>query len=188
MSTVYLIDGYNLLYAMGIVQGRLAPQGLLHARQRLLAFLRGAHQDDDAVTIVFDAAAAPPGSDPEQEYHGLHISFAVDFEEADDMIEALIRRTSVPRDLHVVSDDHRIQQAARRRHCHVLGCADYLDLLDRQRRRKRAQQPERPEKSQGLSETETQRWLGEFGDLADDPDWKELFEPFDFEREDDPPR
>ena len=32
----YLIDGYNLLYAMGVIHGRLGPAGLEKARLRLL--------------------------------------------------------------------------------------------------------------------------------------------------------
>ena len=36
MATLYLIDGYNLLHAMGVLQGRVGPLGLEKARLRLL--------------------------------------------------------------------------------------------------------------------------------------------------------
>ncbi len=53
---LYLIDGYNLLYAMGGHQRRTGPAGLAWARRRLLSFLKGCYGDDaPAVTVVFDA-------------------------------------------------------------------------------------------------------------------------------------
>ena len=181
MSVRYLIDGYNLLHAMGILNGKVGPQGLEKARRRLLGFLRGAHGEGATdVTVVFDAGAARPGDSGAEDCDGLHVRFAVGYPQADDLIELLIRQAAVPRRLHVVSDDHRIQRAARRRRCRVLGCLDYLEGLDR---------PDRPppplerEKEDRPSEGETQRWLAEFADLADDPDLKELFEPFDFQEE-----
>jgi predicted RNA-binding protein with PIN domain len=181
MSAAYLIDGYNLLHGLGILQRRVGPRGLEKARQRLLGFLSSAHSDDPgAVTVVFDAAAAPPGVSPTMDFQGLHVCFAVGHDQADDLIELLIRRASVPRQLHVISDDHRLQRAGRRRQCQVMGCADYLEWLDR-RQRQRPVARQAPEKGQEASEAETRHWLAEFADLADDPDLKELFDPFGFQ-------
>ena len=59
MSTAYLIDGYNLLYAMGVLVGPVGPTGLAKARLRLLGLLHGAHGEESAaVTVVFPAGAA----------------------------------------------------------------------------------------------------------------------------------
>jgi hypothetical protein len=102
--------------------------------------------------------------------------------EADDLIEDLIRQHSAPRQLTVVSDDHRIQQAARRRHCVALNCAAYLDLLQRQRRLPSTASFKETDKPAGVSGAEAQRWLREFADLTDAPEMKELFEPFEFEQ------
>ena len=64
MSTVFLIDGYNLLHAMGVLHGRVGPTGLQKARLRLLGLLHGAHGEaSSAVTVVFDAAHAPPADE-----------------------------------------------------------------------------------------------------------------------------
>src|SRR5262245_66096936 len=101
----YLIDGYNLLHAMGVLRGRVGPQGLEKARGRLLGLLHGAFGDEsNHVTVVFDAAKAPPGVDEGQDYHGIQVRFAVGEFEADDVIEELIRRASAPKQLSVVSD------------------------------------------------------------------------------------
>jgi hypothetical protein len=172
----YLVDGYNLLYAMGLIRGQAGPTGLQKARLRLLGLLHGTYKDDSpTVTVVFDAAGAPPGADEEQDYQGIRVRFAVHNEQADDLIESLIRHDSAPRHLTVVSDDHRLQQAARRRQCVVLGCAGYLDFLERQRRRR--PRPSGPGKPEHLTEHEAQCWLHEFSDLENDPELRQLFDP-----------
>jgi uncharacterized protein len=174
----YLIDGYNLLHAMGVLAGRVGPHGLEKARLALLGRLLSLHADDPGrVTVVFDAANAPPGAEREQEYKGLRVLFALR-EEADDVIEAIIRHDSAPRQLTVVSDDRRLKEAARRRQCPALGCLDYLEQV-----RRPAPTPpaaDGPAKPQGVSAEEARRWLEEFADLADDPKlkgWVELDAP-----------
>lgn len=183
MSNTYVIDGYNLLYAMGVLQKRMAPSGLEKARLRLLGLLRNVFGDDaPSVTVVFDAAHPPPESSERHEHRGLDVRFAVQYEQADDLIEQLIRKSSSPKQLIVVSDDHRIQKAARRRQCQAQGCLDFLDGLDRRLQQRHRQQPEPPEKQAGSSPRETQHWLAAFADLDQDADMKELFNPFDFDK------
>ena len=177
----YLIDGYNMLHAMGVLAGRVGPHGLEKARLALLGRLLALHADDPGrVTVVFDAAHAPPGAEREQNHEGIHVLFALR-EEADDVIEALIRRDSAPRQLTIVSDDRRLKEAARRRHCPALGCLDYLEQVGRPPRpvsplppgeRGGGEGAEGPVKPQGVSAEETRRWLEEFADLADDPKFK----------------
>jgi predicted RNA-binding protein with PIN domain len=180
VSTYYLIDGYNLLFAMGVLPSRAGPHGLEKARLGLLGLLRGAYGEEAGqVTVIFDAAQAPPGLAPEQDTQGVHVRFAVGEKEADDVIEELIQHAAAPKHLTVVSDDHRIQQAARRRRCGVLGCADYLEWLARHRRQ-RQQTPETPEKPSSTSPLDKQLWLAEFADLDRDPDMKDVFDPFGF--------
>jgi uncharacterized protein len=181
MSASYLIDGYNLLHAMGTLGGRVGPHGLEKARAGLLGLLHGALADQSpAATVVFDAAQAVPGVSAEQSSHGIRVLFAKNKEEADDVIERLIRHSSAPKALHVVSDDRRIQRAARRRLCRVLGCNDFLSFLEHLRHgHSHAQQV--PEKKENLSPDEVQRWLSEFGHIEQDPKLKEAFESYDFE-------
>jgi predicted RNA-binding protein with PIN domain len=184
MHTIYLIDGYNLLYALGVLHERMEPRGLEKARLRLVGLLHGAYgEESSAVTVVFDAAHPPPGAPAELDYEGLHVRFAVGQPAADDLIEQLISQAAVPKQLTVISDDHRIQQAARRRHCTVQGCQDFLDWLDRHRRQRPRQALETPEKQESLSPQETARWLAAFGDLDEDPNMKDVFDPFGFRDE-----
>jgi predicted RNA-binding protein with PIN domain len=179
-----LIDGYNLLHAMGVISGRAGPLGLEKARLRLLGLLRGTYGPEEAsrVTVVFDAAGALPGATEVQDYKGIRVRFAVRQQEADDLIEYLIGHDSAPKNLQVVSDDRRIQQAARRRQCVVTGCEDYLAWLGRHRRQQRGQRAA-PGKPERVSAAEAERWLEEFGDLENDPEVKALFEMERFDQE-----
>jgi predicted RNA-binding protein with PIN domain len=184
MAMSVLIDGYNLLYALGWMSGARAGRAALEkARLRLVGFLSGAYGPRAAdVTLVFDAANAPPGMVDDAIQQGVHVRFAVRHDQADDLIEELIDLDSAPRQLTVVSDDHRVQQAAERRQCVVLGCLDYMEGLLRQRR-EREQPPRKPAKPETLTAAEMEHWLSEFDGLGQDPDFKELFNPWDFDEE-----
>src|SRR5437870_1736225 len=100
MSAAYLIDGYNLIHAMGLLPPRVGPGGLEKSRRALLGLLKGSFGDQaGAVTVVFDASRAPAGTDVSQTYHGIHVYYAQGQQEADDMIEELLRHAGAPRSL-----------------------------------------------------------------------------------------
>jgi len=176
----YLIDGYNLLHALGRLQTRT---GLEKARLRLLALLHAAFGNESGhITVVFDAARPPAGATEVQDYRGIQVRFAVCQDQADDLIELIIKRDSTPRQLTIVSDDHRLQKAGRRRHCPVMGCAEFLEWLDKRRRQTaRPQVPQTPAKPEGISREEAEHWLREFADLENESDFREAFNPFDFD-------
>jgi uncharacterized protein len=185
MSATYIIDGYNLLHAMGVLSGRVGPGGLAKARLRLLGLVHGTFADKaPSVTVVFDASGALPGASEEATYQGVHVRYALGKKEADDVIEQLVQEASAPKSLHVVSDDHRVQQAARRRHCVVLGCEAFLVWVDHYRRQQQTRTAEVPEKQEKVSPQETQRWLAEFSAMEHDPSLRQAFEKYDFEEDD----
>ena len=112
-----LIDGYNLLEAAGQF-GSAAGFGTLEsARLALLDFLVANLSVADArrTMVVFDAAAAPPGLPATIVHEGITVQFSRRKGTADDLIEELIETVADPRNLTVVSSDHRVQRAARRR-------------------------------------------------------------------------
>jgi predicted RNA-binding protein with PIN domain len=161
----FLIDGYNLLHALWPAEGRqLRPRAWPRFRQRLLDRLRASHPADaEAVTVVFDAAREPHPDPPEADSRGIFVRFAVGYPSADDLIEELIRGDSAPSRLTVVSDDHRVRDAARRRGCTVTGCLDYFEWLE-QPKPPGEDRPDPPGKPEGLSPGEVEHWLKEFGD------------------------
>ncbi len=112
-----LIDGYNLLHASGILPRGRGPGGLERARLALLNFLVESLEPAELAraAIVFDAPETARGRPTEQVHRGLKVYFARGPEGADQRIEELIRLDSAPRRLVVVSSDHRLHRAARRR-------------------------------------------------------------------------
>jgi predicted RNA-binding protein with PIN domain len=161
----HLIDGYNLLYATGHLTARSGRRSLQSARKAMLIQIVAGHgAEAGAVTVVFDARLAPPGSPSKDNHGGVRVLFSRG-QTADDLIEELIRDEPNPRLLTVVSDDHRIKQAARRRGCSVLGCLDYYEQLQQQKRPQPPGPPhEPPSKPEQSSPEETQRWLDVFKD------------------------
>ncbi len=113
-----IIDGYNLLYVTGIVGDSAGAGGTFQrSREALLNFLASSIPENELAqtTIVFDAAAAPPGLPRTLTHRGMTVRYASDYTDADALIEQMIQEHHVPRSLLVVSSDHRIQRAAKRR-------------------------------------------------------------------------
>jgi len=152
----YLIDGYNLMHAL--LGPPAGPQGLEAARQRLLdrlLELPGVEPTD--LVVVFDARRAPAGRTT-RSYRGVELRFAQD-RTADELIEDLVRQDASPATLTVVSDDHRVQNAARRRSCGLLDCLDWVERMKRGRPAVRPPaDPEKPERAGDADE-----WLRAFG-------------------------
>lgn len=163
-----LIDGYNFMHALGVQPQRLAEAGLQAARLRLLNYLAEQLGERAAdVTVIFDAVRAPARLDSESQHRGIQVRFARG-EEADDVIEELIRKSAVPQQLAVVSNDLRLVRAAERRGCAALRCTEFLDWVQDQaalRHDPKASEASREQRS----ETDADHWLAEFGHLDDDP-------------------
>ena len=181
MADSYLIDGYNLIHALGMIQRQLKAGGLEDSRRWLLDYLAEAFGDDSPrVTIVFDAKHGPRGISREQEHRGLHIQFAAKTESADDRIETLIEQEAAPKSLIVISNDMRLQSAAKRRSARAWSHEALLDFLEKRQDGVKTK-PAATEKSKGVSPDEMKRWLKEFETLEDDPELKEFFDHDRFE-------
>jgi uncharacterized protein len=175
-----LIDGYNLMHEIGLMGRRFGPDGLRKVRHRFLNDLAAAL--DPAVvsqtTVVFDAAAPPEGLPGEVTHKGISVVFAVSDESADDRVERLIASHSSPKKLTVVSSDHRLQQAARRRKAKVLTSDAFWTEIKSHRRRPPALALELPpldelKEREGPTPRESDHWLREFADLANDPETRD---------------
>jgi hypothetical protein len=112
-----LIDGYNLLHASDVFPTSQSPATLENARRALLDFLveRLTAKVLARTIVAFDAVAAPPGLPRELVHRGLAVRFARRGGTADELLEELIAAQPDPRNLLVVSSDHRVQRAARQR-------------------------------------------------------------------------
>jgi len=161
-----IIDGYNLLHAAGILPRGIGPATLHRARLALLNFLAEsleAHEQQRTV-VVFDAAEAPAGASRRMVHRGIEVRFAARGEDADTLIERLIRLESAPRRLTVVSSDHRIQRAARRRRATPVDSDIWYAELVRLRWRRRQEARERPERPPvPLLAEDVDYWVQRFG-------------------------
>ena len=167
-----LIDGYNLLHAAGIIPAGSEQGSLASARRGLFDFLvRGLTADErQQTTVVFDARRAPPGLPREMTLRGLRILFAHDHDEADDLIEVLIRAEHVPRNLVVVSSDHRIQRAAKRRRAKSIDSDRWYWQMRERRDHEQTDldvSAEQGKPDAPLTDEELAIWLAAFGDMDD---------------------
>ena len=161
-----LIDGYNLLNAVGIVGRGVGPGGLERSRRALLNFLAESLDPEEVArtTVVFDAADAPPGLPRVTEHRGLTVRFAAKYADADSLIEELIQAESAPRRLTVVSSDHRLHRAARRRRARAVDSDVWYAEVVRRRPDRRQSPRAAPAKPHvPLSEEDVARWLEQFG-------------------------
>jgi predicted RNA-binding protein with PIN domain len=128
-----LIDGYNLLFASDVFASPAGPPTLQRTREALLQFLADSldKKYNGRTTVVFDATQAPPGLPHEMTFAGLRVLFSRRGQEADDLLEELIASESAPRELVVVSSDHRVQRAARQRGAKYLDSDQWLKTLHR---------------------------------------------------------
>jgi hypothetical protein len=173
MNVRLLIDGYNLLFTSGM-DGRGRGAGWLQrARERLIKFLQAKLPASElaTTTVVFDAARQPfrnasdgvSISDQAQASSGPQIIFAIDHDEADDLLESMIRKHSAPKSLTVVSSDHRIRKCAIARRATSLDVEAFLAKLEASATHDETELPSDNE-DQLLSPDEVQRWLREFGE------------------------
>ncbi len=173
-----LIDGYNLLHATDLFGRGRGPGGFERARQALLNFLAESLDESQLArtTVVFDAADAPPGLPRRYAYRGLTVWFAANYDDADALIEELIQTDFSPRQLTVVSSDHRLHRAAHRRRATAIDSDRwYHQMLSV--RKQRAQATALPNhdvaKPPPPAAAEVQRWMREFG-LSEDEALPEL--------------
>jgi len=162
-----LIDGYNLLFATGIAGGGNGPRGLERSRGALVQHVSRALDalGDRDVTIVFDAAGAPPGLPSSFEHHGVQVRFAKGYPSADEMLEELIRAHSSPRRLTVVSSDHRVQQAAKRRRAKTVDADVWFEQVEQLQREQGAKAKDASSVAQDRSlDPGVEYWLAQFVD------------------------
>lgn len=162
-----LIDGYNLLHVAGLMGRRLGPGGLERARNALLGLLASSLTPEEAARtiVVFDAGAKAPRYRPRHELlHGIQVQYSEPGEEADDLLERLIAADSAPKQLTVVSGDHRLQRAAKRRKATAIASEAWLEELNRRRGSTPTARPPRTSKpTEPLTAEEVEAWLKEFG-------------------------
>jgi len=159
-----IIDGYNLLHASGVMPSGQGPHTFERAREALLRFLAASLTDEERAqtTIVFDAREAPYNKPRTLDHEGMAIRFAPRDIDADTLIEELIKADHAPKRLTVVSSDHRIQNAARRRRATAVDSDVWTRELIRRRQENRGAVPPASKPQGSLPPSEVARWIEEF--------------------------
>jgi predicted RNA-binding protein with PIN domain len=173
-----IIDGYNLMHACGLARRKYAQGQLQRCRSQLIRYLAQhlTERERERTTIVFDAGEAPPGLPRQATANGMVVCFASPGKEADDTIEELIAAHSAPRQIRLVSSDHRLQKSARRRRGIFVDSDLFAAELER-RGPVAEVPPELPddglvpgEKAAAESAAEAERWLRIFADVPEATD------------------
>ena len=180
MSSRLIIDGYNLMHAMGLVRGKLVGKQLEGARTRLLRQLAWQLTKEERAhaVVVFDAKSMLPVTSREECLEGFRVLYPEPGHEADELIEHLISVDLQPRKLRVVSSDRRLHRAARERMAAATNCDQFLDELD-ERKKAPADPPsvETPRPASSLpnfkasgnaprpAPVDVNYWMQEFGDI-----------------------
>jgi uncharacterized protein len=162
-----LIDGYNLLHVSDIFAAEGAGTELHRSRLALLDFLAAtiAARELKQTTIVFDAAGAPPGLPHTLSHEGMTIRFARRHSDADELIEEILDQHRAPRSLTVVSSDHRVQRAARRRGAAHVDSESWFTSLRTRRKAQKSKSNDVPAKSDAKTPSdEVSYWTGKFAD------------------------
>jgi len=130
-----IIDGYNLIFQCGLEGKSRDSLAIERARNRLISTLTSWLDDQQRrqTAIIFDAETLPIKEDANVSIQNeMAIVFAVDYEDADTMIEEMIQQHSSPKQLTVVSSDHRIHKAALRRKAMPVDSDVWFDQTEQQ--------------------------------------------------------
>jgi predicted RNA-binding protein with PIN domain len=143
----------------------------------LLDFLAAAFGDNaNRVAVVFDATHAPRGVVREQTYRALQVRFAPKKKSADDIIEDAIEESTTPKGLVVISNDTRLQNAAKRRGARFWSHHKLLDFFEQHAAKSQVNDTDGDKRDVVTSPEEVKRWLKEFESIEDDDDLREFFE------------
>jgi predicted RNA-binding protein with PIN domain len=150
MAVHYVIDGYNLLFALPEIPAGSWPE----KRAELLDYLerRRPHGPNPA-TIVFDSRQ---GLGVTLQHHTLRVVFTAG-ETADDYISAWVRRASHPRMQVVVSNDQGIRTLIKGTGARFMSTDEFLKKASKVRG-VRGPAPETPD-AKDITEEFKKRWL-----------------------------
>lgn len=118
-----IIDTYNVLHVVGV----LPPEEAGIDLPGLIRLIHHSRYRDDRVELICDG---PPREDvPPGKRRSLIVRYSGPTRLADDVIAQMIRASSIPKRLTVVSSDNAVIRAARRRRCRILGSNVFLRQL-----------------------------------------------------------
>ena len=159
-----LIDGYNLIKASQLFQGR--GDTLERARNRLQQALAAySRRADKHITLYYDGTGASPNTASTSGPH-VTIEFSRYPQQADDLIAQAVEKKHGAKWLRVISSDRAVQRCAARHKIRSTCSEDFLDELTEP-----MQEPSEPTPTSTRDGTEADPSL----DPSDLDQWEALF-------------
>ncbi|MBN2588821.1 MAG: NYN domain-containing protein [Sedimentisphaerales bacterium] len=155
---MYIIDGHNLLHAVIKIDDVSGTINDVKLCRIIDYYLQLTGQKGE---LVFDGTG-PRDKEAFGDFGNLEVFFAGTRSDADSVIEDKIKADSAPKRLIIVSSDRRIRKAARAKKAQAVKSEEFWNNLTKQLNKKR-HVPEPSAKRQGLSDSETKKWLEIFG-------------------------
>ncbi|MEX0830606.1 MAG: NYN domain-containing protein [Nitrospirales bacterium] len=122
-----IIDGYNVLGAMGLPPQKVVGQGEVHRDQFVASLGLYAQAVHCPVTVVFDAWQRPGNLRHTSHQTGVTVIYTAEGERADQVIQQLIRRYG--NETAVVSSDLEVSNVARAFGAFVIRSQEFLTRL-----------------------------------------------------------
>lgn len=156
----HLVDGYNLMHALGVVRGRMAQRVFEVAREGFLEKLRRLWTGPGHLLVCLDGQANPAFTAAHAgQVHSRHFETRYSHKQtADDLILEMVAARDNPARLVIVSGDSDITVEARRKGCAIVGCVDWYASL--------TESPPAPRENLPLDEKPTGQLSGT-GELVD---------------------
>jgi predicted RNA-binding protein with PIN domain len=159
-SMPVIIDGYNLYH---FARSVYVEDGIELALSAFVSIIdEWTRRSRQKVTLVFDGSVPPVLRQNSTNFGSVAIEFSGPASDADSVIERHVLVYSAPKLLTIVSSDHRVQKAGRRRHCKVLGSDAFWKTMAKKLTAK-LPAPEPRQKKSGLFSYEVEYWLKVFG-------------------------
>jgi len=169
-----LIDGYNLLFALGWTPVRKPRPSdsevtLRQCRDRLSAELAGRLPRSmvGKSVIVYDSADTRNGLPIHQYSRGTHLYFSVAYNSADEALQEILQYHPSPKQLLLISSDHAVQRKATARGARCIESEDWEEaiqvFLEKDPASKLEKDFELEIKSQAIQAEEREDWLRRFG-------------------------
>jgi predicted RNA-binding protein with PIN domain len=154
-----IIDGNNLLWALHQSLGEREITNEIELCRVLSKYFA---QIDEIGQVVFDGAG-PSDTSEFEAISNPEVFFAGFHHDADSVIEEKITVNTSPRRLTIVSSDRRLRKAASARHAAAVKSEEFWERVRRELNRKTPRRKEPEAKREGLSDSETDKWLEVFG-------------------------
>jgi predicted RNA-binding protein with PIN domain len=154
-----IIDGDNLLWAL---RQTLEEREITTELELCAALSRYFASIGEPGQVVFDGSGPSDRSEFDK-IANPEIIFAGFNRDADSVIEERLKVSTAPRQLMVVSSDRRLRKAAAVRRAAALKSEEFWELMRKELGRKKPRKTEPEEKREGLTDSETDKWMEAFG-------------------------